>query len=254
MTEQNIKYIYIGNIETKHKIGEYPNTYDQSINDTISKIYEKGLSSSSNVNEVVKFGSANKNEDTYLLMNSSIKVLYLIITDQNYKKEFVIQIFNELEKQLVHTLTDSSGNLNETGKRILKDIVKKYETKKNTLQEISSDIDQVKIELQKNIKQQLGNNDNAEILSNTASKLKDRADLFKKDASKLQRITCWQNCKWTLILVIVMIALIIIIVVPILVNSSGKSDDSKNNDSNHSEPPKSGDKTMRFLMDKLRRI
>lgn len=215
---KNIKFIYLGNTEKKQKIGDYPSDYDPTVYETIAKMYEK-IDLLSKNKEVVKFGSAN-NQDTYVLINSTNKVLYLIITAQSYKKEFVIEIFSELEKNSVHLLTDSYGMLNDTGKRIVKEIVKTYESKRTMISELNNDINQVKIELHENIRKQLANNENSEKLSDTASKLKDQANMFKNDSAKLKRITCWQNCKWTIILVVVILILILIIVVPIVTSAS----------------------------------
>lgn len=242
---KNIKFIYIGNTETKRKIGDYPSDFDASVYDIISKMYEK-INILSNNKEVVKFGSAN-NQDTYVLINAANKVLYLMITSQAYKKEFVVELFSELEINSVHLLTDSVGILNDSGKRTLRDIVKNYENKKNVMQDLNSDINEVKIELQENIRKQLANNENSEKLSDSASKLKDQANVFKNDSNKLKRITCWQNCKWTIILVTVILVLILIIVVPIVVSGSkvipsGGDAGSSNTKTNT---------TMRFLTDKI---
>lgn len=242
-SNKNIKFIYIGNTEAKRKIGDYPSDFDPSVYDIISKMYEK-INILSNNKEVVKFGSAN-NQDTYVLINSNNKVLYLIITDQTYKKEFVVELFSELEKNSIHLLTDSIGLLNDSGKRTLKDIVRNYENKKNVMQDLNSDINEVKIELQENIRKQLANNENSEKLSDSASKLKDQANIFKNDSNKLKRITWWQNCKWTIILVVVILVLILIIVVPIVVSGSKAiptgGDSGSNNDNTKTNA------TLRFL-------
>jgi hypothetical protein len=240
---KNIKFIYIGNTQTKQKIGDYLSDFDHSVYDIISKMYDK-INVLSNNKEVVKFGSAN-NQDTYVLINSNTKVLYLMITAQTYKKEFVVELFSELEKNAIHLLTDSVGLLNDSGKRNLKDIVKNYENKKNVMQDLNSDINEVKIELQENIRKQLSNNESSEKLSDNASKLKDQANIFKNDSNKLKRITCWQNCKWTIILVVVFLVLILIIVVPIVVTGSKvipTGGDSGNDNTKNTT-------TLRFLTD-----
>jgi len=227
---KNIKFLYIGNTETKTKIGDYPSDFDPSVYDTIAKMYEKINILSSN-KEVVKFGSSN-NQDTYVLINSANKVLYLMIASQTYKKEFVVELFGELEKNAIHLLTDSVGILNDSGKKSLKEIIKNFENKKNIIQDLNTDINQVKIELQESIKKQLANNENSEKLSDSASKLKDQANSFKNDSNKLKRMTCWQNCKWTLILITVILVLVLIIVVPIVVSSSSNGSSNNNNSNN----------------------
>jgi len=234
----NIKFIYIGNTETKRKIGDFPSDFDPSVNDIISKLYEKNI----NTKEINKFAFKN-NQDTYVLINAQNKVLYLVVTAQTCKRDFVSQLFAELENNSVHLLTDSLGLLNDSGKRTLRDIVKNQENKKDIIHDINSSINEVKVELKENIRKQLANNENSEKLSEGASKLKDQANIFKNDANNLKKITCWQNCKWTIILVGVFLLLILIIVVPIIVSGSkvipsGGSSSNSNTKSNS---------TMRFL-------
>ncbi len=238
--DKNIKFFYIGNSETKKKIGDYPSNFDPSVFDIVSKIYEKIDILGKNT-EVNKFGSAN-NQDTYVLINTSNKFLYLAITSQEYKKESVVNLFKELEYNSVHLLTDSNGVLNEMGKKSLKEAINNYENKRDIMKDLNSDINDVKIELQENIKKQLANNESSERLSESANKLKDQANVFKNDSNKLKNITCWQNCKWTIVLITVVLLLIMIIVVPIVVSASKASPSDGNNSNNVNS-----NTTLRFL-------
>ena len=224
MTDKNIKFVYIGNTRSSSKTGEYPTEYDPTVYDGIAKIYEKA-SVLSNNNEVVKFGSS-KDQDTYILLDPTNSTLFYAITKTTFKKEFIVDMFDEMKKLSIHLLVDSNGHLNDSGKKSLKSLVDAYQGKTNIIGDLNSDIDQVKIELRENINKQIVNNDNSEQLNDKASKIKDNANMFKGNASTLQKKTCCQNFKWTMIIIVIVIALLLIIIVPIVVNSnSGSSSD-----------------------------
>lgn len=255
--EKNIKFVYIGNIRTSKKTGEYPNENDPSVYEGISKIYERA-SVLSNNSEVVKFGNS-KDQDTYILLNPTNNTLFYAITTTNFKKEFVVDLFQEMEKQSLHLLVDTEGRLNDVGKKSLKNLVDSYQGKTSLIQDLNSDIDQVKIELRENINKQIASNEKSEELNDKASKLKDSANMFKGNANNLQKKTWWQNLKWTLIIVTLVLAVLLIIIVPIIVSSSSSSSDSNTNDSNanakdpnaNANEENSSKKIMRFLVDKV---
>lgn len=227
----NIKFIYIGNTRTSSKIGEYPKENDKLTYEEINKIFEKA-SVLSNTNEVVKFGNS-KDKDTYILLNPTNNTLFYTITTPNYKKEFVVELFGELEKQSIHLLVDTEGKLNNSGKKSLKSLVDSFQGKTDIIQDLNNDIEGVKIELRENINKQIANNEQSEDLSRKAESLKNSANDFKGNANNLQKKTCIQNCKWNIILAVIIIAVLLAIIVPIIVNAnSGSTDSSDNNNSN----------------------
>ena len=85
---------------------------------------------------------------------------------------------------------------------------------KNTdiIQEIQSQVDEIKGITKENIIAVCGNTEDLAKIEQDAIKLKNGAKAYEKSADKLKRITWWQNCKWIIILVAVIILLIIIIV------------------------------------------
>lgn len=237
--DKNIKFVYMGNTRLSKKVGEYPSGYDPSVYDGIAKIYDKA-SVLSNSNEVVKFGNSN-DQDTYIFLNPTNNTLFYAVAKTTYKKEFIVELFHEMEKLSIHLLVDTNGNLNESGKKCLKSLVDAYQEKTNIIEDLNSSINQVKIELRENINKQIAANDNAEQLNDKASKLKDNANMFKGNANNLQKKTCMQNFKWTLIIIVLVIALLLIIIVPIVVSSSSSSSEGSSEKKNVS----------RFLMEKF---
>jgi hypothetical protein len=219
--DKNIKFVYLGNIRSKSKIGEYPYGYDATVYEGIAKIFDLSSSLSKN-NEVVKFGNS-KDQDTYILINPTNNTLFYAITSTSYKKEFVVDLFQEMEKLSIHLLVDTKGHLNSSGTKSLKTLVDAYQNKKNVIEDLNSDIDKVKIELRESINKQLASNESAEELNDKASKLKDNANMFKGNANALEKKTCMQNFKWTMIIVTIVIALLLVIIVPIIVSSGSSS-------------------------------
>jgi hypothetical protein len=219
--EKNIKFVYLGNSHSKSKIGEYPNGYDATIYEGIAKIFDVSSSLSKN-NEVVKFGNS-KDQDTYILLNPTNNTLFYAITATSYKKEFVVELFHEMEKLSIHLLVDTKGYLNSSGSKTLKTLVDAFQNKKNIIEDLNSDIDKVKIELRESINKQLASNESSERLNDKANKLKDNANMFRGNASALEKKTCMQNFKWTMIIAIIVIALLLVIIVPIIVSSGSGS-------------------------------
>ena len=83
--------------------------------------------------------------------------------------------------------------------------------------------------MKNNVKKVLVNSEDLQSLDVKANKIKDNANLFKKDAVALQRKTCFQNFKWTLILSVLIIVILLIIIVPLVTSGSkgGNNGDEK---------------------------
>ena len=107
-----------------------------------------------------------------------------------------------MDKDNIFLLTTDKGELNSSGKQMLKVLIDKYQDLKNVnkIQAINDDVESIKTDMSLNIKNMVTNISNVQDLEEKASRIKLNADSFKKDAVKLERMTCWQNFKWTIIL------------------------------------------------------
>lgn len=210
----NIKFVFIGNLETKQIITEFiVIKNDQTKNDS-NLIFNK-ISSSGRLN----YNERNKlqlNNGYGYFINYPTSRFYLVVAEPSYPERTVFEMIDNIDKENVFLLTTEKGDLNPSGKQSLKAIVDKYQdiNKVNKIKELNEDVNQIKSDMSQNIKKVTDNILKVQDLDEKAYKIRLNADSFKNDAKKLERITCWQNCKWTIILVSVVVILLLIFVVP----------------------------------------
>jgi hypothetical protein len=228
----NIKYVFLGNSETLKEIGEYPNKAKEDWSKNCKQIFQKYCNSSN-----VKFEQRNairNNPDGniyFIIMPSNI--FYFVISTPEYPERQVFQLIEELHRDSIYLLTDEKGELNKIGKQSLKNIVESYQKDTSKVKDVSDEVEDIKIEMKKNINKAIANVEDAQALDQKATKIKDSSHAFKRNAAELKKITCWQNCKWTIILVLLIIGVILIIVVPVAISASkGSSSDTSNNTNN----------------------
>jgi len=230
ITPTKIKYIFIGNALNQKFIGENSSKANATWAETAQKIFREYCKNIENKYE--KRNRIVSEDGVYYCTISPSNIFYLTLIVDTYPERQVFQMIDEIKKENIHLLVDEKGELNKPGKQALKSIIQQYENeKKDKISIINEDIKDIKIEMQNNVKKVLGNTEDLQSLDAKANKIKDNANLFKKDATELKKKTCWQNLKWTIVLVLVVLALILIIVVPLVVNNSGDSDNKKHHGS-----------------------
>lgn len=230
-----VKYVFIGHGLNLKVIGENISTANSVWSNNAQRIFREYCK-----NIETKYEKNNKivSEDgVYFLKISPSNIFYLALMDNSYPERRAFQMIDDIIKDNIHLLVDEKGELNKPGKQALKTLIKQYENDKHDkISELSGDINDIKIEMQNNVKKVLGNTDNLQDLDAKAVKIKDNANMFKKDAVNLKKKTCLQNLKWTIILVAVIVILLLIVIVPI-VTSIGSSDKRKSDNLNDNPPP-----------------
>lgn len=212
-----VKYVLIGNALNHKLIGENSSKANAKWAETAQRIFKEYCK-----NIEIKYEKNNKivvEDGIYYCTISPSNIFYLALIEGNYPERRVFQMIDEFKRDNIHLLVDEKGELNKPGKQALKGIISQYDNN-DLIGDINGNINEIKIEMQTNVRKVLGNTEDLQALDNKANKIKDNANMFKKDAANLQRKTCWQNFKWTIILVLVVIALLCIIVVPLVVKAS----------------------------------
>jgi len=218
-----VKYVLIGNALNHKLIGENSIKANAKWAETAHRIFKEYCKNIEN-----KYEKNNKivaEDGIFYCTISPSNIFYLALMEGNYPERRVFQMIDECKRDNIHLLVDEKGELNKPGKQALKSIISQYDNN-DMIGDINGNINEIKIEMQHNVRKVLGNTEDLQELDNKANKIKDNANIFKKDAANLKRKTCWQNFKWTIILVLVVIALLCIIVVPLVVKSSGGSSES----------------------------
>lgn len=229
----NVKLVLLANIQNDKIIGEYNSKSDSSFSSKAEKIFKeyKEKTNTSNNNNNIKLPSE---EGVFYCKISHKNIFYLALVNEKFPERQVFDLIDELIKDNIHLLIDSKGVLNHPGRKALKDLVMEYDQNldQDKLSTLNGDIQEIKIEMKNNVKKALANTDDLNTLDVKAVRIKDNADIFKKDAINLKRKTYFQNLKWKIVFVLLIIVLGSIFVVPMLFNDTDKkvSEANVNND------------------------
>ncbi len=210
----NIKYLLIGNTDTVKIITEFivvksPQTQNEAkqIFEKLCKVPEK------------KIDERNKiqgNQGNYYFTITSPNVFYLCLVDQTYPERKVFELIDSINKDHVPLMVNDKGELNASGRQILKSLMDKFQDSKDRISDVHNDVNEIQLEMKDNIKKVLTNVDDARKLQETSDRIKNSSQDYKKNAKDLERATWWQNCKLTIIIASVVVGLVLIVVLPIV--------------------------------------
>ncbi len=206
-----IKYILLADSKTKKIITEMnintiPNTTLEA-----RQIVDKILNTQKIINQR---NNLYGTDGIFYYSISKFKILIIIQVNKDYPSRMVFQLIDEINQEKIPQQVNNNGELNNLGKKSLNNILDKYQS--NTINKIQDQVDEIRLEMNENIRNIVNNVEDAQTLDNKAEKIKDNADIFKKDAVNLKRITWWKNFKLTIIIVSIVIALVLVIVLPIV--------------------------------------
>lgn len=238
MTTNNnnlIKYVFMANAQNERLIGEYSSKSDSSWKKNAQIIfadYCKNIESKLNKNHKVP-----SLEGFFYCKFSKNKIFYLVHVSEKYPEQRAFSFIDDLIKDNIHLLVDSKGELNQPGQNALKALVIEYDKNKTNeskdedkLSSLNGDINEIKIEMKNNVKKVLANTDDLQSIDVKAVRIKDNAELFKKDAANLKMKTYWQNLKWKIVFILLIIVLIVVFVVPLFIGG-GADKTSKDKES-----------------------
>jgi hypothetical protein len=211
----NIKYVLMGNTSNNAIITEHIVVKNSQIQTEAKQIFERVSKSTDKKTE--ERNKIQSNNGNYYFTVTAPNIFYLVHTEHNYPERHVFSFIEQLNKDNIPLLINEKGELNSAGKQTLKNLVEKYQDVNNlsNISQLESDVNDIKIEMNQNIRKMVSSVEDTKNLDTKAGKIKDNADLFKKDAKKLERMTWCMNCKWTIILVILLIGIVLAIVLPL---------------------------------------
>jgi len=224
----NIKLVLIANSENEKVIGEYSAKSELSWTKNAQRIFKEYCKNSNNKND--KNIKIPTEDGVFYCKFSQNKFFYLTLVSEKYPEKQAFDLIEDLIKDNIHLLIDSKGELNQPGKRALKALILDYDKniEEDKLSSLNGDIKEIKIEMQNNVKKVLSNTDDLHTLDAKAVRIKDNADIFKKDATNLKRKTFLQNLKWKLIFGILFVVLVLVFVLPMIFGGSDKAEKDQN--------------------------
>jgi len=225
---KNIKYVFLGNSQNLKEIGDYPMKASDAWAKEAKTIFSTYCKSPMNT----KYEERNKvvgTEGNYYFTITPSNTFYLILTETDYPQRQAFQLIEDMSKENIHLLVDEKGELSKIGKQSLKNLVDSYQSGESKISGVQRDIEDIKIEMNENVKKVVSNLEDAEGLKIRSDKIKDNSKEFAKQSSALKRATCWQNCKWTIILSLLLLGVILIIVLSVTLSSNGSNNSGSNN-------------------------
>lgn len=235
---KNIKYVFLGNSQNLKEIGEYPNKVSESWTQEARTIFQTYCKSPMNT----KYEQRNKvvgHDGNYYFTITPTNIFYLILADSSYQERHIFQLVEEMQKESIYLLVDEKGELNKIGKQSLKNLIEGYQNPESKLTKVRSDIEDIQIEMKNNVKHMVNQLEDAQGLKVKSEMIKNNSVEFSKKANELKRVTCWQNCKWTIILLTLIIGILLIIILPIVlsknsanVNTNGGTSANSTNSTN----------------------
>ena len=209
-----IKYVLIGDSTTLKIITEFSTgNPTQKTKKEINRIFNK-LAKLPNK----KYDERNKitaKDENYYFMNVKPDLLFIVLANSQYPERYVFELISKIVEENIPTMiNDETQELNPTGRQALKDLVDKYQDIKNIskIAEIQKDVDELKVDMKKNITKMVESVDNVQDLQNKSEQLKLESQDYKDNSVTLRKITWWQNFKLWIILIGVILVIVLIII------------------------------------------
>lgn len=212
MQNTNIKYLLIGNTESLKIITEFIVIKNNQTQGEAKQIFEK-------ISKVPdkKIGERNKIQgprDNYYFTIIAPNLFFLSLVDRSYPERRIFELIDTIVKDHIPTMVNDKEELNASGRQMLKTLVDKFQNS-DSLGQIQADVNEIQLDMKDNIRKIMTNVDDAKKLQETSERIKNTSNDYKKNANDLERVTWWQNCKLTLIIVgigVVLLGIVLFIV------------------------------------------
>jgi len=215
----------------KNELGDYPQKSNEQYTKEGKQIFHQLCKTNySRFEERQNIISGNNN---FYFTSTQIGGFFIACVDSGYSERFVYQLFEDIQKEGLYDMIEGDS-LSLEGKKKLKSLYEKYEDLKNLNSIIAAnlEIETVKKNMGNSIKGMMNNIDQLNELDGKARTIKEGSLLYQKDAKDLERITWWQNCKYTIIIIVIVIGLFLVVGLPIILSLGGGSSGSSSNNQN----------------------
>ena len=210
MSKIYIKYFLIGDQDTNKPITEYSTkAIDSTEKKNAGQIFKKLSKVQERKNEERNIISCNGNK--YYFITYTPNILFLVYVDEEYPERLVFQMLDEVKNEgVLSMINGSTQELDPNGRQKLKEVIEKYQDKDNLdrIGAIQNDVNEVKVEVKKNIDKMVENVEDVQKLEEKSNLLKDASKDYEKNSEELKRITCWQNFKLWIILIIIVLLVV----------------------------------------------
>ena len=213
-----IKYLLIGNVDTKKIMTEYSSTSNANeIKKEINQIFAKECKT-----QLKKYNERNKitsKDSIYYFIIEKPNIIFIILVDEDYPEETVFELLEKIQKkQITKMLNEETKELNSEGRLELKNIIDIYQKKNGDEDGDKND----KVNEDKNIKENNGK-DNLNIdkeknndinLTLNIDDLQTKNDEFLLTDTKkkwsIKNLQIWKNYRTYLYLALIVLIILIV--------------------------------------------
>lgn len=191
MDNEPIKFLLIGDISTGKKITEFSTKINKK-KDEIDKIFTKICKTSAG-----KYEERNKitsKTENYYFITLKPGIVFLALVSNTYPERLVFELIDKINQEKIPTMiNEETKELNAKGRQDLKTIIDSYQN--NVINEISKDINDIKLDMKDNIKKMVESIDDTSILEQSAENLRQESKNYRENANELKKLTYCQNFK-----------------------------------------------------------
>ena len=213
-----IKYLLIGNVDTKKIMTEYSSTSNANeIKKEINQIFAKECKT-----QLKKYNERNKitsKDSIYYYIIEKPNIIFIILVDEDYPEETVFELLEKIQKkEITKMLNEETNELNSEGRLELKNIIDIYQKKNGDEDGDKND----KVNEDKNIKENNGK-DNLNIdkeknndinLTLNIDDLQTKNDEFLLTDTKkkwsIKNLQIWKNYRTYLYLALIVLIILIV--------------------------------------------
>ena len=206
-----IKYFLIGDIDTSKIITEYStNLISSKEKKNASQIFNRLCKSSERRYDENNIITAKENKYYFSLFQPS--TVFITYALDAYPQSLIFELFEEIKnKNILSMINEETKELNPNGRQDLKQMIKKYQEseKLKRMEEINKNIDEVKIEVKKNINNMIQSVGDVEELGEKSQKLCEESKEYMQNIEYDKKITWWQSAKFRIIILTIFVFVIV---------------------------------------------
>ena len=209
-----IKYFLIGDIDTSKIITEYTtNLVSLKEKKNATQIFKRLCKSTERRYEENNIISGKDNKYFFTLFQPSI--VFITYALNTYPQTLIFELFEDIKKNnILSMVNEETKELDPYGRQNLKQMIEKYQENERIkrFEEIKKDIDEVKIEVKKNINKMMESIENTDNLGEISKELSEESKEYMENAEYEKKITWWQSAKFRIITltIIVIVAVVIL--------------------------------------------
>ena len=208
-----IKYFLIGDIDTSKTITEYTtNLISPKEKKNATQIFNRLCKSTERRYDENNIITAKENKYFFSLFQPSI--VFITYALDTYPQNLIFELFEEIKKNnILSMVNEETKELNPNGRQELKQMIEKYQEneKVKRIEEINKNIDDVKIEVKKNISKMIENIEDVEQLGEKTQELTEESREYMQNTDYYKKITWWQSAKLRIIILTIIVFFVVAI-------------------------------------------